>query len=371
MEPKKKIIIGVVSVLMLFLLFISFKLFVFSSSDDKDSKSIIRLNSPKVDEKKIDVTSKKEMYDREITEPLSKEMIDSVALDKEENDVINPFTNNDSDSEILKEEEGEIYIDEESIKNNYLKQYEKDIESIEYLQREMQKQANSYINNSSYKSNSPTEEELINMFIKQETTTKTNTQKKPLYRDKIRNKEKAKTDQFFHGITGGNNKSKNLVPVETIDKYILIDNNTIALRLKKSEYIEELDLIIPKNAVLYGKISFAGDFRMELDINSYMTNDEIHFLNAEVYDYDGREGINLLNRSWTKIPANVAKDVYTFAMRKAQQTGGLGVRDNTINPDELKRVAMISSAKEIAREIFEKKRIYLPEKYQLWINLNN
>ncbi|UOB18423.1 conjugative transposon protein TraM [Abyssalbus ytuae] len=187
-----------------------------------------------------------------------------------------------------------------------------------------------------------------------------------------RSKSFAKQRNYFQGAGSISNTDDvlDLIPAETVDQGILLNGSTIAIRTKKQIKISKPEVSIPKGAVLYGKVSIAPD-RLMIQINSYRNNAKLYKLDIHLYDFDGREGIHLGNRTWPTIPSKVAKDVYNYAYQKGTQaTSTFGSTDNSVDLDEAKNIAILSSAKHIGEEVFEKRRVFMPRKYHLWFNIN-
>jgi hypothetical protein len=111
--------------------------------------------------------------------------------------------------------------------------------------------------------------------------------------------------------------------------------------------------------------------RLMIDVESYKSNNKLYLLDIRLYDFDGREGIHLGNRTWTKIPSKVAKDVYEYAYQKGTQASTFGTEDNSIDLDESKDIAILSTAKHVGEEVFEKRKVFMPRKYHLWLNIKN
>ena len=134
--------------------------------------------------------------------------------------------------------------------------------------------------------------------------------------DKIKSQKNA-----FKGVAGFSNAPDglDLIPAESVDRQVLKLNSTIAFRLKKELYLPKKNLKIPKDAVLYGKTSFGGLDRMNINIASYKTNKKIYSVSLQIYDFDGRPGIHLGNNALPKIPARVAKEVANYVKQRGLQ----------------------------------------------------
>ncbi len=178
--------------------------------------------------------------------------------------------------------------------------------------------------------------------------------------------------QSFKGVGGMTTPSKalDLTPAESVDRASLKTNSTVAFRLKQDLYLEKQNLRIPKDAVLYGKTSFGGIDRMNIEISTYKTNNKIYPISLSIYDFDGRKGIHLGNLSWPKIPAKVAKDVSDYAVTKGTQQPVLG-GNNNIDAEEIKTIATLSAVNTVLEEYVNKKRILMPQKYHVWIHIDD
>jgi len=179
------------------------------------------------------------------------------------------------------------------------------------------------------------------------------------------------SQDFFHGAQSSNddNKVLGLIPAETIDDRFLVNGSTVAIRTKKEIRLVNPRVVIPKGAVVYGKVSF-GTNRLLIDIDSYKTKNTLYRLDFTLFDFDGLEGIHLDSRTWPKIPGKVAKDVYDYAYQRGTQAAGFGSENNSVNLEEAKDIAILSAAKEIGNEVFEKRKVFMPKKYHLWFNIN-
>lgn len=180
---------------------------------------------------------------------------------------------------------------------------------------------------------------------------------------------------FFRGTaSAGNKRILQLVSSETIEQKRIVDRNIIPIRIKEDIRLSDIPggLVIPKNTIVYGRISL-GEDRINVDIESYRKDNVLYLLNFKVYDYDGREGIQMNNHSWIKIPSAVSKDVFEYSYERGTNSAGslTGSVNTGIDLKEAKNLAVLSAGKEISKEVFERKRVFLPKKYQLWINIRS
>ncbi|MDH7445851.1 conjugative transposon protein TraM [Aquimarina sp. 2201CG14-23] len=361
MDKKKKIIVGVVAGLFSLALVFMIKFMVFNDADEEDqSLNIVSISMPEVDENELEYSTKKQKYDKE---------------DEPEN-MIDPFSSEESE-ELKKSEEPK-----DSIKQNIGKLTGKDTKK-----NNRKKVANSQKNQM--------DQELMMILEMQKqieeerklvsedanntkTTTTTNIQDTPNQNSQESQIASSRLSNAFlnnNGFFGAGSFSENdfvrdLIPAETVDQGLIIQGSTIAIRTKKQLVLKDLGIIIPKNSIVYGKASFGGPERLTIDIVSYKANNQLFELDLKVFDFDGREGVHLSNRSWTKIPSKVANDIYKYAYRKGTQGSTFGGEDTSINLDEVKDAAILSAAKEVSDELFKKRRVLMPRKYNIWINVD-
>ncbi len=193
--------------------------------------------------------------------------------------------------------------------------------------------------------------------------------KKELTLKDIRTKSE-NSGSFFQGAAGKTATKDamiNLTPCETVDQGVLIQGSTVAVRLKKAFQTQDPALYIPNGAVLYGKVAFTGQDRLQIDIESYRDGDKMKPVSLSIYDFDGREGVHLGVNEWPKIPSKVAKEVLNYVKQRGTQASTFG-GGNDIDLGEAKDLAIISSLKEVSEELLERKKVFMPKKYNLWIN---
>ncbi|SIR72289.1 MULTISPECIES: conjugative transposon protein TraM [unclassified Chryseobacterium] len=370
LDKKKKIIIGVVFVAALGILTLIMSLILFPKTKESDDKLIV---TPNVDEKQLEEKSKLEIYNQD------------------ERDLKKYFSKDDEyskDTGIPEDEklsQGQLQnFDSRTEENDYAKRQERYMKALSRLSS----QQKGYPPSSSYDSGS--ENSLSKIFELQDKirsgltegaasrnspdskdTLKTKESKKDLITNETRNQK-----NFFQGTTGGSNKKiLQLIPSETIEQKRILDKNIIPIRIKEDMRLTDVPggLVIPKNTIVYGRISLKED-RISIDIESYKKDNVLYLLNFRVYDYDGREGIHMNNHSWLKIPSTISQDVFDYAIQRGTNAGGsvLGGGTNTgVDLKEARNLAILSAGKEISKEVFEKKRVFLPKKYQLWINIKS
>ncbi|MDQ1856014.1 conjugative transposon protein TraM [Chryseobacterium sp. WLY505] len=378
LDKKKKIIIGVVFVAALGILTLIMSLILFPKMKESDDKLIV---TPNVDEKQLEEKSKLEIYnqdERDLKKYFSKDGKYGIDTEFPEDEKLlqGQFQNFDGKTE----------------ENDYTKRQERYMKALSNIASP----GRSYSSGSGYSSGygsdygSGSESSLSKIFELQdkiragltqgaasrnaaglEDTLEIRENKKDLVKNEVRDQK-----NFFQGTTGGNNnKILQLIPSETIEQKRILDKNIIPIRIKEDMRLSDVPggLVIPKNTIVYGRISLKED-RISIDIESYKKDNVLYLLNFRVYDYDGREGIHMNNHSWLKIPSTVSQDVFDYAIKRGTNAGSsvLGGGANTgIDLKEARNLAILSAGKEISKEVFEKKRVFLPKKYQLWINIRS
>ena len=389
MDKKKKIIVGVVGVGCFLLLVIVLKMVVFPGDKNKSQKSQLTISTPEVIKKKIENKSKIEHYDKESLKNIGK------------NDIVKGFGNVGKEEEELFIEEALIVEDTTMKNSNHLVAlgkgssnsqgtsalaYQQNAEDEELrelmaLQEQLVRQANAV--NQSTNDDADIEEiqKLLAAYNQYAAPGGNMNQLTPDKISEIGNSVSEKlmgqintqfqAQNFFHGAQSSNddNKVLGLIPAETIDDRLLVNGSTVAIRTKKEIRLVNPRVVIPKGAVVYGKVSF-GTNRLLIDIDSYKTKNTLYRLDFTLFDFDGIEGIHLDSRTWPKIPGKVAKDVYDYAYQRGTQAAGFGSENNSVNLEEAKDIAILSAAKEIGNEVFEKRKVFMPKKYHLWFNIN-
>lgn len=375
LDKKKKIIIGVVFVAALGILILIMSLILFPKMKESNDKLIL---TPNVDEKQLEEKSKLEIYNQD------------------ERDLKKYFSKDGKygiDTEVPEDEkllQGQLQnFDGQSEENDYAKRQERYMKALSHISS----QERSYPSNSGYSSGSgygsDSESSLSKIFELQNkirsglaenavsgnsadsvNTSKTRENKKNLAKNDSRDQK-----NFFQGTTAGSNKKiLQLIPSETIEQKRILDKSIIPIRIKEDMRLSDVSggLVIPKNTIVYGRISL-GEDRINIDIESYKKDNVLYLLNFRVYDYDGREGIHMNNHSWLKIPSTVSKDVFDYAIERGTNASGsiLGGTNTGVDLKEARNLAILSAGKEISKEVFEKKRVFLPKKYQLWINIRS
>lgn len=398
MDKKKKIIIAGVSVVFALMMIGFIKIVLFPSNALKLKKSKISILTPVVDEQKIKRKTKIQNYEQEEFQK------------SEINDVINNFSKVESikEEKILLDEpiiEGEEIVQDKLkklVKNNPKKtkktakqnrkvsreeeNIDEELKQLMELQNQLYAQSTSSNVPGAYTDPNDIEtllksynqyaiaagQQSINPATLEPLTAEQISETDQKARDRLTTSiaDKKTSRNYFQGAGSANDSDKEigLIPAETVDQGTLVNGSTIAIRTKKEVRLSSPDLLIPKGSVIYGKVNISTN-RLQIDINSYKKDNKLYLLDFSLYDFDGREGIHLGNRTWPKIPAKVTKDVYDYAYQKGTQASTFG-GDSDIQLDQAKDIAILSATKEIGNEIFEKRRVFMPKKYHLWFNIN-
>ncbi|MAQ74782.1 MAG: hypothetical protein CL613_00450 [Aquimarina sp.] len=399
MDKKKKTIVAVVGVACAILLTVTLKVFVFSSKDNNPRRNQLSISTPTVDEHKIDRKSKLEQYERESFENMEKsdvvKELGNLENEKEEvaieqsaivgedkiNDQIaenvdNQFTGRSARinspqsheaAQVNNELEQLMALQEQLLTQAAYEESQNDNSDIEEIQKLMEaygQMANAGANPQFLK-----EKGYINDELSPESLAETNASVNEKLAGHIQSSFKNKS--YFHGAGSASQKDDvlGLIPAETVDQGVLVNGSTIAIRTKKEVQLRNPAVLIPKGSIVYGSVSF-GTNRLLINIKSYRHGNTLYQLSFSMFDFDGVEGIHLGNRTWPKIPGQVAKDVYDYAYQKGTQAATFGNNDSGIQMDEAKDIAILSAAKEVGKEVFEKRRVFMPKKYHLWFNIN-
>jgi len=343
MDTKKKIIVGVVGLVLSGVLFFFFTSSNASNKDSsEDAVKALQFDSPSLDEEKIKNNTKKELYDS------SKKEYESERYDS--------LTNNLSFLQKMKQKLtpdslNESEFDEASLEDSYTE--EDDINAQLQMLMAMQNQINS------------TQTQQL------QPTANYATPAAPVVPEEVPEIKKIpKEGSFFFGAGSKGKKrmgAKNLIPAEVIDQGIQKQGTTIAIRTKQSILIN--GITIPKGAVIYG-ISSIDDTRLMIKINKYKRDNKLYDIDMDVHDYDGQVGIHLENRTIFKIPSNVTKDVYKAAEQRYTQQIGIFGGETSIKGKDLAKIAGLSAAKEISKELLDRRRVFIPRKYHLWLTIN-
>ena len=339
MEKKKKIIIGVVSTIMVIALGLVFKFMIFNDGDagNQGIEDEISILLPTVDKQLLsEEASKKEEYDNQhITEDESK----NILLDE-----LNTSSEDDLEKQQLEAELAKVLE----------MQKQMELQRLQSMRAASNRRAPVPVNGATA---NPVADiaKILSKGIE----------------NGVRGGLPGGTGSFYGAGSFNSSTELDLVPAETVDQGVLVNGSTIAIRTKEPLRLRNPNITIPKDAVVYGKVTFAGVDRLDINIVSYKTNKKLYNLNLQVYDFDGRPGVHLSNRSWSKIPGKVTNDVFRYAFQRGTQQPALGGAQNSVSIDEAKDIAALSAANEVAQELFDKRRVMVPRKYHLWINITD
>ncbi len=339
MDNNKKIIIGVVGVIVLGTLVLMMKFFFFDdTTSENTTPNTLHFETPTLEGISLDNPSKKELYDNEnlknytgrydsIVEDLSFGQGDgeNSILDKYNNGNQNTTTETDNDLQVLME-------------------FQKALNDPA-----MQGQATGYGNQ-----RDPYYHQQEQVVVQKQ--------------EEVKKPEIPQKGSYFFGSSSAKNNATvgtELIPAETIDQGLYQSGSTIAIRSKKALHIPEKNVTIPKGAVMYGVINFTAR-RMTVNVTRYKKDNKLYNVALNVYDFDGLEGIHVKHRSIFGIPSQVSKDVYNAAVQTYQQQGGFG---NSQEREPLDKIAALSALKEVSKEVFDKRRVFLPRKYHLWLTI--
>ncbi|SIT15734.1 Protein of unknown function [Zobellia uliginosa] len=334
MDTNKKIIVVIVGVILLGVLVFTMKGLVFSgTSSTGEMAEGLEFDSPDLDIKKFDNSTKKELYDE--TNTYDEERYDSLA-------------DNLSFLQKMKDKLSKKDIKEEEMPDT---NEEEMLGTDENLQMLMELQNNLNKANPQYDTG----------YVPPQVV--------------VPEPEKKKIPQegdYFFGASSTSNTDlrENLIPAEVIDQGVLRQGSTIALRTKQPIVLTKSNIKIPKGAVIYGVVNIE-DNRLNININKYKRDNKLFSIDMNVYDYDGLQGIHLNHGSIFSIPSNVSKDVYKAALQTYRQQSIIGNNNAGNNREPLGRIAALSAAKEISRELFDKRKVFVPRKYHIWLTINN
>ncbi|MBQ4820594.1 conjugative transposon protein TraM [Aquimarina sp. MMG016] len=387
MDKRKKIIVAIVGVLFSGILAGFVKLVVFPTKEPKSNEFKLKISTPKVDDNKIDRKSKLQKYAQEELDSLDPNITDAVKL------LNNDSRNSQNTKELsiqdqLKEAisggglnpQEEATIQTQSA-NDELKQI---LELQEKLLSETNTQTPQQSVNNDVEDILKTYDQYIANYGQQSLPRTIDSVQNIAAPGGISNvaqqasqgiigavQNKLPQKDYFQGAVSSksNKTTKDLIPAETVDQGVIVNGSTIAIRTKQDVRIQEPSVFIPKGSIVYGTVNISTN-RLLIDITSYKKGNKLYVLDFSLFDFDGREGIHLGNRTWPKIPSKVAKDVYDYAYQRGTQAATFG-GNNDIQLDEAKDVAILSGARELSNEVFEKRRVFMPRKYHLWFNIKS
>lgn len=361
MDQKKKII--AITVFAVFVTAIGFYAkYAFFPSEEEEEKEFT-ISVPEVDEQEIDSISKMEGYDKEVVrDKYTEELLEKRQEAKEGSKYnFNPFKR-------PKSEEADT-LDSEKPTDEFEKmRMEEQLNAKKELDLllQMQEKMNANVTNqapANYYQPAPQPQPVAQELPDIEPDPE------PISLQERWTAQKENSNPF-KGVGGfaGSSDILDLVPAETVDQGLLIEGSTVAIRLKQNLRIPESNIVVPKNSLLYGKASFDDKFRMNIDIASYKTNSKLYPVALAIYDFDGREGVHLGVNNWPKVPGKVAREVFRFVRQRGTNPAAFG-GGNDIDADQVRTIALLSTINEVLEELVNRKRVFMPRKYHLWINV--
>ncbi|WP_340200114.1 conjugative transposon protein TraM [Ascidiimonas sp. W6] len=364
MDKNKKIIAIAVFVVFITAIGLYAKFSLFASEEEEDPEFSITV--PEVNEEDLDSVSKLDGYDKDLIR--NRKLDDEEIVERIEEDgkkkgseyVFNPFKrNNPGDSLAVSQDAFERMRQEEQLKAK------EELELLLKMQEEMSEQLRDPepVPEDNYYQSVPTTQ-----VTSVSETSALEEVPPPTLAEKW--SEQSERKNPFKGVGGfsGSGEILDLSPAETVDQAIIIAGSTIAIRLKRFLFVPESNITIPKDAVLYGKASFNDKNRLNIDISSYKTNKKLYPVSLAIYDFDGREGVHLGTNTWPKVPGKVAKEVFRFVKQRGTNVSALG-GGNDIDAEQVRTVALLSTINEVLDELVNRRRVFMPKKYHLWINV--
>ncbi|QCX00669.1 conjugative transposon protein TraM [Aggregatimonas sangjinii] len=362
-KKKKTIVIAVFVVFMSLIVFLMTSIF-YTESEEVDGE--FSVTTPEVDETKFDSISKLKGYNDESMKIRDSggSLVDEVENVENEDGFLTDFNP-------FKRRETSTIDSAAGFSSEQLEQQQMEQEFLEMIrmQEELMAESNA-ANGSSYPSGGYETARQPAPYPTTELDSTDLPDKKPTLAE-LR-KQNDERDTFFQGATGELSQTRGtlLIPGETVDQGILTIGSTVAILTKEAMRLSEPAIIIPKGAIIYGKAGFGGLDRLTIDIESYKIGAELYPISLEIYDFDGRPGIHLGNNSWPKIPSKVAKEVVDYVKQRGTQNSTFGGQNTGIDLDEAKQLGLLATVNEVTQEVLDKKRVFMPRKYHLWINVN-
>jgi hypothetical protein len=360
MDKKNKIMIIVVGVFCFILLSLLIY-FVFLSSPDKNleiNENFVEITIPDVIEGELS-NNKKDSYDKDEAYEANENtrLLDSLInlankKEEEENKLIPIPLVYSSNPQQSKEEldmilELQKQIDESKTLNNDVANYN----DLYNGAGNYNSRAKTYVD----KPVTPTKEEAEEIVLNNSFNID-NTSLSGFYSTVNENKDK---------------KAFELIPAEIVDRKLVYNGTTIAIRTKKSIRIPDTKITIPKDAILYAIVKFGSSYRVNLDIAGYKNGKTLYPIDISVVDYDGRPGISLSDKSWLKIPSKVTKDVFDYAYNRGtqanQSTMAGGGQNSQVSLKEAQSIGVLSSLREISNELLVKRKVLIPSQYDVWL----
>ena len=362
MDKKNKIMIIVVGVFCFMLLSLLIYFVFLSPSDEnlKRNENFIEITIPDVIEGELS-NNKKDSYDKDENYPANENtsLLDSLinlANNKEEKNKLIPIPMDYSSNAQQSKEELDMFLE-----------LQKQIDESTALNNDVAKYNDLYNNAENYNSRAKTYVDRPVMPTKEEA--------EEIVLNNSFKIDNASSSGFYTTVNENNDERKfELIPAEIVDRKLVYNGTTIAIRTKKSIRIPDTKITIPKDAILYAVVQFQSSYRVNLDIANYKSGKTLYPIDINVVDYDGRPGISLSDKSWLKIPSKVTKDVFDYAYKRGTQANQSalngGGQNSQVSLKEAQSIGVLSSLREISNELLVKRKVLIPSQYDVWLYIN-
>tara|TARA_B110000902_G_C14227959_1_gene557748 strand:+ start:380 stop:1468 length:1089 start_codon:yes stop_codon:yes gene_type:complete len=359
MDKKNKIMIVVAGVFCLILLSLLIYFVFLSPSDEnlKRNENFVEITIPDVIEGELS-NNKKDSYDKDENYPANENtsLLDSLinlANNKEEKNKLIPIPMDYSSNAQQSKEELDMFLE-----------LQKQIDESTALNNDVAKYNDLYNNAENYNSRAKTYVDRPVMPTKEEA--------EEIVLNNSFKIDNASSSGFYTTVNENNDERKfELIPAEIVDRKLVYNGTTIAIRTKKSIRIPDTKITIPKDAILYAVVQFQSSYRVNLDIANYKSGKTLYPIDINVVDYDGRPGISLSDKSWLKIPSKVTKDVFDYAYKRGTQANQSalngGGQNSQVSLKEAQSIGVLSSLREISNELLVKRKVLIPSQYEVWL----
>jgi hypothetical protein len=359
MDKKNKIMIVVAGVFCLILLSLLIYFVFLSPSDEnlKRNENFVEITIPDVIEGELS-NNKKDSYDKDENYPANENtsLLDSLinlAHNKEEKNKLIPIPMDYSSNAQQSKEELDMFLE-----------LQKQIDESTALNNDVAKYNDLYNNAENYNSRAKTYVDRPVMPTKEEA--------EEIVLNNSFKIDNASSSGFYTTVNENNDERKfELIPAEIVDRKLVYNGTTIAIRTKKSIRIPDTKITIPKDAILYAVVQFQSSYRVNLDIANYKSGKTLYPIDINVVDYDGRPGISLGDKSWLRIPSKVTKDVFDYAYKRGTQANQSalngGGQNSQVSLKEAQSIGVLSSLREISNELLVKRKVLIPSQYEVWL----
>jgi hypothetical protein len=359
MDKKNKIMIVVAGVFCLILLSLLIYFVFLSPSDEnlKRNENFVEITIPDVIEGELS-NNKKDSYDKDENYPANENtsLLDSLinlSNNKEEKNKLIPIPMDYSSNAQQSKEELDMFLE-----------LQKQIDESTALNNDVAKYNDLYNNAENYNSRAKTYVDRPVMPTKEEA--------EEIVLNNSFKIDNASSSGFYTTVNKNNDERKfELIPAEIVDRKLVYNGTTIAIRTKKSIRIPDTKITIPKDAILYAVVQFQSSYRVNLDIANYKSGKTLYPIDINVVDYDGRPGISLGDKSWLRIPSKVTKDVFDYAYKRGTQANQSalngGGQNSQVSLKEAQSIGVLSSLREISNELLVKRKVLIPSQYEVWL----